>query len=95
SLAEQIIEKTKYQNWNYPPKNESNSIPIEADRKSGIFGIHDVTYESEVDKLSINHEAKSRDGFAFGAVIAAEWIINQKEGVYNMKNVLQNKNKND
>ena len=95
SLAEQIIKNTDYKNWNYPPKDETSSIPIEAERKSGIFGIHNVTYESEIDKLSINHEAKSRDGFAFGAVIAAEWIINQNEGVYDMKDVLQNKKNND
>ncbi|WP_127844883.1 4-hydroxy-tetrahydrodipicolinate reductase [Psychroflexus aestuariivivens] len=95
SLAEQIIDKTRFTNWNYPPKQDNNSIPIEAERKAGIFGIHEITYESEIDKININHEAKSRDGFAFGAVVAAEWIINQDEGVYEMKNVLQNKNKND
>jgi len=95
TLAEQIIEYSEYENWVHPPKKQPKHVPIKAERKSGVFGIHDITYESEIDKISINHEAKSRDGFAFGAVVAAEWIINQSEGVYTMKSVLQNNTHND
>jgi len=48
-----------------------------------------VTYDSDIDTISISHNAKSRKGFAHGAVVAAEWILKQKEGVYSMKDVLK------
>ena len=50
-------------------------------------GTHIVNYKSDVDSISIKHEAHSRKGFALGAVSAAEWIQN-KEGVFSMRNVL-------
>jgi len=48
-----------------------------------------VTYDSDIDTITISHNAKSRKGFAHGAVIAAEWILKQHDGVYSMKDVLQ------
>ena len=89
SLAEQIIEKTNYSSWDHPPKETKTSIDIGAEREKGIFGFHDVTYDSEIDTITISHNAKSRKGFAHGAVIAAEWILNQSSGNYSMKDVLQ------
>lgn len=89
SLAEQIIAETDYKSWNHPPKHDKNSVAIEAEREAGIFGYHDVNYDSSIDTISISHNAKSRQGFAHGAVVAAEWILQQKEGVYSMKDVLQ------
>ena len=47
---------------------------IESIREGEVPGIHTVTWESEVDTLTISHSAKSRKGFALGAVIAAEWM---------------------
>lgn len=89
SLADQIIQDSSYQTWNHPPQKDKSSIGIEAERKAGIFGFHDVTYDSEIDTISISHNAKSRKGFAHGAVVAAEWILKQNKGVYSMKDVLQ------
>jgi 4-hydroxy-tetrahydrodipicolinate reductase len=89
SLADHIIKETEYTNWSYPPENSENSILIEAERKAGVFGFHDVTYDSDIDTITISHNAKSREGFAHGAVIAAEWILKQHAGVYSMKDVLQ------
>lgn len=89
SLADQIIKETNYASWNHPPKDDKASINIEAEREAGIFGFHDVTYDSDIDTISISHNAKSRKGFAHGAVVAAEWILKQKEGVYSMKDVLK------
>jgi len=54
-----------------------------------FLGFHDVTYDSDIDTITISHNAKSREGFAHGAVIAAEWILKQHAGVYSMKDVLQ------
>ncbi|MBZ9628586.1 4-hydroxy-tetrahydrodipicolinate reductase [Psychroflexus sp. CAK1W] len=89
SLADQIIQESDYQTWNHPPQNDKTSIGIDAERKAGVFGFHDVTYDSEIDTISISHNAKSRKGFAHGVVIAAEWILKQNTGVYSMKDVLQ------
>jgi 4-hydroxy-tetrahydrodipicolinate reductase len=89
SLADHIIKETEYTDWSYPPEDSKKSISIEAERKAGVFGFHDVTYDSDIDTITISHNAKSRKGFAHGAVIAAEWILKQHDGVYSMKDVLQ------
>ena len=60
---------------------------ITTDRINNITGTHQITYDSSVDKIEIKHIAKNRDGFAMGAIIAAEWIIGKK-GVFSMKDVL-------
>lgn len=87
TLAEQIIEHTNYKNWTLDtPKPQD--IYIDAKRIENVSGTHDITYTSEIDSLSIKHTAHSRQGFAMGAVIAAEWIKNKK-GVFSMKDVLQ------
>ncbi len=61
--------------------------PVESIREGEVAGIHEVRWDSEMDTLTIRHEAKSRKGFAIGAVIAAEWIQGKK-GFYTMQNVL-------
>jgi 4-hydroxy-tetrahydrodipicolinate reductase len=86
TLAEHIIKSTNYKNWTLD-KPESDEILIDAKRIENIAGTHEITYNSEIDSISIKHTAHSRQGFAMGAVIAAEWIKNKK-GVFNMKDVL-------
>jgi len=86
TLAEQIIENTDYKNWTLDTA-EPKEIHIEAKRIEGIPGTHEITYNSEIDAISIKHTAHSRQGFAMGAVIAAEWIKNKK-GIFSMKDVL-------
>ena len=65
----------------------SNEIHIEAKRIENVPGTHEITYNSEIDSISIKHTAHSRQGFAMGAVIAAEWI-KDKKGIFTMKDVL-------
>jgi len=60
---------------------------ITTDRIDDVSGTHQITYSSSVDEIKIKHIAKNRDGFAMGAIIAAEWIIGKK-GVFSMKDVL-------
>ena len=86
TLAEQIIENTNNNNWTLD-QPKSNEIHIEAKRIENVPGIHEITYNSEIDSISIKHTAHSRQGFAVGAIIAAEWIKNKK-GVFSMKDVL-------
>ncbi|WP_111683613.1 4-hydroxy-tetrahydrodipicolinate reductase [Winogradskyella tangerina] len=86
TLAEQIIENTKYKNWTLDTPN-SEEIQIEAKRIPDVPGTHEITYDSEIDSIKIKHTAHSRQGFAMGAVIAAEWI-KDKKGIYTMRDVL-------
>ena len=87
SLAEGIIvEHPKYTDWKLDETVEKN-IPIFSKRLPDVPGTHIITYKSKVDSITISHEAQSREGFALGAVLAAEWIMNKK-GVFSMKDVL-------
>jgi 4-hydroxy-tetrahydrodipicolinate reductase len=86
SLANGIIENSDYKNWTLE-NPEQNQIHIEAKRIENVPGTHSVFYDSEVDQIEIKHTAHSREGFALGAVIAAEWL-QHKKGVFTMKDVL-------
>jgi len=87
SLAKGVIENSDYTNWTLE-KAKENQIHIEAVRTENVPGTHTVTYSSEVDTIEIKHTAHNRDGFALGAVIAAEWIVG-KHGIFTMKDVLE------
>ena len=87
SLANDIIKiNPTYNEWALDSKN-NNTISINAIREPDVPGTHTVTYKSEIDTIDIKHTAHNRQGFALGAVIAAEWIIGKK-GVFTMKDVL-------
>ncbi len=86
TLAEGIIENSAYINWKLVGAAE-NEIPITAIREGEVPGTHTITYASAVDDLVIQHAAHNRNGFALGAIIAAEWILG-KNGVFSMKDVL-------
>ena len=66
---------------------ETFEVPITSIREGEVPGVHTVTWDSEVDTISISHSAKSRKGFALGAVLAAEWIRG-KRGFHTMDEVL-------
>ncbi len=86
TLAEGIIEHTDYKKWKLD-KASKDEIPIIAKRIDKVPGTHTVAHESKVDGIQIKHTAHNREGFALGAVIAAEWIKG-KTGVFSMKDVL-------
>ncbi len=87
SLADGIISKHDgFDNWKLDESGE-NTIPITAKRIENVPGTHTINYESEVDTISIEHVAHNRQGFALGAVVAAEWIVG-KTGVFTMNDVL-------
>ena len=88
SLAEQIISESDIKNkWTINSENSDEELKIDAQRKGNITGTHSVNYKSKTDSISIIHEAHSRNGFALGAIIAAEWIMSKK-GVFSMHDVL-------
>lgn len=87
SLAEAIIKNnSNYNAWALDAMKEA-TIPIAAKRIENVSGTHTISYKSEVDTIQIEHVAHSRQGFALGAVIAAEWLVG-KTGVFTMKDVL-------
>jgi 4-hydroxy-tetrahydrodipicolinate reductase len=86
SLAKGVIENSNYSNWTLETPQEKE-IHIGVKRIEDVPGTHTVTYNSTVDTIEIKHTAHNRDGFALGAVIAAEWIVG-KHGVFTMKDVL-------
>ncbi len=86
SLAKGVIENSAYTNWTLETPKE-NEIFIDAIREGEVPGTHTVTYDSTVDSIEIKHTAHNREGFALGAVIAAEWLAG-KAGIFSMKDVL-------
>jgi len=86
TLAKGIIDNSDYSSWALE-NAKNDEILIEAKRIENVPGTHTVIYNSEVDAIEIKHIAHNREGFALGAVIAAEWI-QDKKGVFTMKDVL-------
>ena len=86
TLTEGIIENSKSSDWSLST-DKSDEIQIDAIREGEVPGTHTVTYESSIDAISIKHEAHNREGFALGAVVAAEWIVGKK-GIFKMGDVL-------
>ena len=87
TLAEGIIDNSSKKEWELDGKPTNEIIPITAVRTPEVPGTHTITYNSEIDTIDIKHTAHNRQGFALGAVIAAEWLVG-KEGIYSMKDVL-------
>ncbi|MDQ6529730.1 4-hydroxy-tetrahydrodipicolinate reductase [Flavobacterium sp. LHD-85] len=86
SLAQGVIENSNYANWTLE-EAQANEIHIEAKRIGEVPGTHTVNYDSAIDSIEIKHTAHNREGFALGAVIAAEWLAG-KQGIFSMKDVL-------
>ena len=86
SLAQGVIENSEYTKWTLEEAKD-NEIHIEAVRTGEVPGTHTVTYDSGIDSIEIKHTAHNREGFALGAVIAAEWLAG-KHGIFSMRDVL-------
>ena len=79
TLAEGILENIdRKERWTLNTAEAPTDLPIQAIREGEVPGIHEITYESEADIISIKHDAKSRAGFALGAVLAAEFTAGKK-----------------
>ncbi|OIV43072.1 4-hydroxy-tetrahydrodipicolinate reductase [Flavobacterium johnsoniae] len=86
SLAQGVIENSNYTGWSLD-EEKSSHIRIDAKRIGEVPGTHTVNYDSAIDSIEIKHTAHNREGFALGAVIAAEWLAG-KQGIFTMKDVL-------
>lgn len=91
TVAEDIIAHAHYKKWvlneTIDPTFSSDFAHITSKREGAVNGTHIVTYKSAIDTIKIVHEAHSREGFALGAVLAAEWLLGKK-GVFSMRDVL-------
>jgi len=88
TLAEDIIEQIdRKKQWALQQNAQPGDLEIEDIREGEVPGIHEVFYESDVDYIQIKHSAKSREGFALGAVVAAEFTAGKK-GFLSMKDLL-------
>ena len=80
--AKKIVQIINEQGFSI--KNEE----VKAIREGEIVGDHKIVFESQVDKIELSHSAKTRDIFAKGALLAAQWLVNKGEGLYSMDDVL-------
>lgn len=91
TLAEDIVSNvTRLDCWQEPEEGKKmspNALPIDHVREGEVPGTHIITWDSAVDKITISHEAKSREGFALGAVMAAEWL-KDKKGYFTISDML-------
>ncbi len=82
-------ENPVIEGWTLEPEEKENFVPITSKREGEVPGTHVVNYDSAVDTIHISHVAHSRQGFAQGAVVAAEWLVGKK-GVFGMDDLLEN-----
>jgi 4-hydroxy-tetrahydrodipicolinate reductase len=88
SLAQGIIgSHTRYEKWCFDNVKDENCVPVHSVREGVVPGTHTISWDSEIDTISIKHEAKNRKGLALGAVVAAEYI-HDKKGIYTMSDIM-------
>lgn len=88
TLAEELFENHPgKKSWTLDRPNNPKQLQITAIREGQVPGIHRIKYESDVDHILIEHSAKSRQGFALGAVLAAEFSFGKK-GILSMNDLL-------
>jgi 4-hydroxy-tetrahydrodipicolinate reductase len=88
TLANEITNShSGYEGWCFDNEKRKNRIPISAIREGMVPGTHTVVWDSDIDSISLRHEAKNRKGFAVGAVVAAEFI-HLREGIFTMNDVM-------
>lgn len=88
TLAEGIIgEIDRKKSWKNEATEQADELPIISKRIDKVPGTHEISYDSAVDNITITHTAHSREGFAKGALAAAEWMLG-KQGFYGMEDML-------
>lgn len=87
-----MLENDHIRSWKLgegtPPVVQDGQLAVTSYRKPDVPGTHVVTYESPIDSIQLSHTAHSREGFALGAVIAAEFLQGKK-GTYTMQDVIK------
>ncbi len=90
AIADAILPSLPaYNNWSKSVSVNNDQIPVISHRIDNVIGKHQLIFESEQDSIELHHNAKSRKGFALGAILAAEFVVNKK-GIYNMSDLINN-----
>lgn len=90
TIAEGILQNNaKFKKWKNTVTNDNDVLPILSKRLGDVPGTHTVSYTSAEDVIRLQHDAKGREGFALGAVLAAEFLLNQESGWYGMDDLLK------
>ncbi len=88
-LATDILKNNQgYKQWINKRSRTENTLGIVSERQGEVAGIHEVVYDSSIDRITLKHEAKSREGFARGAVLAAEFLVDKK-GVFTIHDLIK------
>jgi 4-hydroxy-tetrahydrodipicolinate reductase len=88
TLAKGIVtQHSEYVKWCSDNEKTNNCVPIRSVREGMVPGTHTVTWDSEIDTISLKHETKNRKGLALGAVVAAEFIYS-REGIFTMNDIM-------
>lgn len=75
--------------WSLEPSNSSDNIHINAIREEHAIGNHKAIWEGKIDHITLEHHAKSRQGFVQGAIDSSEWLLKQSNpGLYSVRDVL-------
>lgn len=87
TLAEGILDNmSRKDHWVKEEAATANELPIHSIREGEVCGIHTIRYDSDADSITITHDAKNRNGFALGAVLAAEYTAD-KHGFLGMSDL--------
>lgn len=93
TLARDIdLKSQRYSGWELvsdgqPRRDRPGPVPITSERTGEVPGKHSISWTSSEDRITITHDAFGRQGFAHGAVVAAEWLLG-KRGIFTMDDVL-------
>jgi len=77
------------ENWQNDVETSEEILSVVSHREADVKGTHEISYDGLDDILSIKHEAKNRNGFALGSILAAQWLIKQDPGTYSMNQFLK------
>lgn len=89
TTAEIMIDSnSRLHGWKEGEETAESEVKITCRREGEVPGIHTIVWDSEEDTLTLSHSAKSRRGFALGAVMAAEWIVGKDPGLYSVNDML-------
>jgi len=89
TLAEGILDEIQRKDhWVNHKAESSQELSLTSDRIGEVPGTHEIVYDSEVDTITLIHQAKNRKGFALGSVLAAEWLV-KHPGIHTMNDFLK------
>lgn len=88
TIANDVIENiNNKKSWVNEKSTDAGKLEIISHREPDVKGYHEINYSSKIDKVTLSHEAYSREGFAIGALTSAEWIVG-KSGIFRFADVM-------